>query len=102
MPAIPLINVDLPAPLSPTSAMTSPGIARKSTFVSACTAPNRFEMPFNSRMGALPFSDIKEFPITRGLRKGHGDPCPLVDFAAELLRGAVLFEVADADFFPGT
>src|SRR5690606_12583338 len=44
----------------------------------ACTAPNRFEMPFNSRMGALPFSDIKEFPITRGLREGHSDPCPLV------------------------
>src|SRR3954449_5325761 len=39
MPATHLISVDLPAPLSPTSAITSPSRTSKSTPRSACTDP---------------------------------------------------------------
>ena len=46
-----LISVDLPAPLSPTSAMTSPCRTSKSTSVSACTDPNDFVMFRSWRSG---------------------------------------------------
>src|SRR3954452_13031219 len=45
------MSVDLPAPLSPTSATTSPAWTSKSTSVRASTAPNRFVTPFTSRSG---------------------------------------------------
>ena len=51
-PAMHLISVDLPAPLSPTSAMTSPGATWKSTSKRAWTAPKLFETPRSSRTGA--------------------------------------------------
>src|SRR3954452_2594070 len=51
MPAIPLISVDLPAPLSPTSAVTSPLRTSRSTSVSAWTEPKDFETPRSSRRG---------------------------------------------------
>src|SRR6478735_5337820 len=51
MPAMHLIRVDLPAPLSPTRAMTSPRETWKSTSKRACTAPKLFETPFSSKMG---------------------------------------------------
>src|SRR5258705_13945052 len=51
MPEIALINVDLPAPLSPTSATTSPAWTSKSTSVRASTAPNRLVTPLTSRSG---------------------------------------------------
>ena len=51
MPAIDLISVDLPAPLSPTSAITSPGAPRDRRRVSAWTEPNDFVMPRSSRSG---------------------------------------------------
>src|SRR5205814_5357385 len=51
MPATHLISVDLPAPLSPTSAITSPLRTSKSTSVSAWTDPNDFETPRSSRSG---------------------------------------------------
>src|SRR5882757_3037245 len=38
-------SVDLPAPLSPTRASTSPARTSSSMFFSAWTAPNRFETP---------------------------------------------------------
>ncbi len=41
MPAMHLISVDLPAPLSPTRAMISPTSAWKSTPLRAVTAPKR-------------------------------------------------------------
>src|SRR6266487_811115 len=53
MPEMILISVDLPAPLSPTRAVTSPAGAAKSTSLSACTAPNRLLTPRNSSMGVL-------------------------------------------------
>src|SRR5512133_1105028 len=51
IPATHLIRVDLPAPLSPTSAITSPWRTSKSTSVSACTEPNDFEIPRSWRSG---------------------------------------------------
>src|SRR2546428_803884 len=51
VPATHLISVDLPAPLSPTSDMTSPFRTSKSTSVSAWTEPNDLEMPRSSRRG---------------------------------------------------
>src|SRR5512132_2241431 len=51
IPATHLIRVDLPAPLSPTSAITSPWRTSKSTSVSACTEPNDFEIPRSWRIG---------------------------------------------------
>src|SRR4051794_13302672 len=53
MPAMDLMRVDLPAPLSPTSAMTWPGATWKSTWYRACTAPKLFDTPRSSRMGSL-------------------------------------------------
>ena len=48
-PEMILISVDLPAPLSPTSATTSPGATSRLTSVSACTAPNLLLMPSRER-----------------------------------------------------
>src|SRR6187455_3220160 len=44
-PARIFINVDLPAPFSPTSACTSPGRTSNVTPLNARTAPNDFSMP---------------------------------------------------------
>src|SRR5207248_6210440 len=51
MPAMHLISVDLPAPLSPTSAITSPWRTSKSTSVSAWTEPNDLEIARSSSSG---------------------------------------------------
>src|ERR1700752_5248877 len=53
MPAMHLMSVDLPAPLSPTSAITSPARTSKSTSVSACTEPKFFDTPRSSRSGSV-------------------------------------------------
>src|SRR4051812_31684609 len=53
MPDMTFTSVDLPAPLSPTRATTSPAWTEKSTPDSACTAPKRFEMPRSSRTGVV-------------------------------------------------
>src|SRR5574337_737265 len=52
-PEIALISVDLPAPLSPASASTSPHSRSKLTFSSACTPPKRLESPRTARIGSL-------------------------------------------------
>src|SRR5215211_1449230 len=51
MPAMHLISVDLPAPLSPTSAITSPERTSKSTSVNASTEPKLLRMPRASSVG---------------------------------------------------
>src|SRR4051812_35802854 len=51
MPAMHLISVDLPAPLSPTSARTSPACTSRSTSVSAWTEPKDLWTPRSSRSG---------------------------------------------------
>src|SRR4051812_745457 len=53
MPEIALIRVDLPAPLSPTRAATSPAPTSKSTSVSARTAPKLLLTPFSSSRGCF-------------------------------------------------
>src|SRR4026209_2550180 len=53
MPATHLMSVDLPAPLSPTSAMTSPDRPWRSGGVSAGTEPNVFERSRISRSVSL-------------------------------------------------
>src|SRR6266516_2881490 len=89
MPEMILIRVDLPAPLSPTRAVTSPAGAAKSTSLSACTAPNRLFTPRSSSRGVLatswPPSGFRRYgpdPDKRpartsvrrpGWRLGHGD-----------------------------
>src|SRR5258708_15508318 len=45
MPAMVLISVDLPAPLSPTRAVTWPAGMSRSMPVSACTGPKVLETP---------------------------------------------------------
>src|SRR5919199_3083669 len=52
IPATHLISVDLPAPLSPTSAMTSPARTSKSASRSACTEPKLLEIFRSSSVGA--------------------------------------------------
>ncbi len=50
-PASRFIRVDLPAPLAPVSACTSPPPATKSTASNAATAPKRFPRPRSSSSG---------------------------------------------------
>src|SRR5918912_3625673 len=76
MPAMHLMSVDLPAPLSPTRAITSPARTLKSTWVRACTAPNDLEMPRSSNTG----------PPTRG-RPSSGRPSAAVMSDPRLLAG---------------
>src|SRR6201996_7153173 len=47
------ISVDLPAPFSPSSAWTSPGITSKSTRSLATTEPNFFVIPLSSSAGGV-------------------------------------------------
>src|SRR5919206_3078640 len=63
MPATHLISVDLPAPLSPTSAMTSPSRTAKSTSCNACTDPKCFETPWSSSVGEV---SVTEAPFYHG------------------------------------
>src|SRR5215212_8773730 len=67
MPAMHLMSVDLPAPLSPTRAMTSPGATWKSTSKRACTAPKLFETPCSSRTGV---SVTLKAPLARKRKPG--------------------------------
>src|SRR5207249_1733326 len=68
--------VDLPAPLSPTSATTSARRTSKSTWSSACTAPNRLETPRSSRSGAPATTVIRAPPPSpsEGEGRGGGEP----------------------------
>src|SRR4029453_9832881 len=74
MPATHLMRVDLPAPLSPTSAMTSPVRTSKSTSVSACTEPNVFERSRISRSGV---SVTSVEPSEKKRWRGARTPPPL-------------------------
>src|SRR6266508_5515966 len=48
-PSIAFTRVDLPAPLSPTRATTSPALTSKSTSDSACTGPKLLLTPLSAR-----------------------------------------------------
>src|ERR1044071_7392523 len=90
MPAMHLMRVDLPAPLSPTSAMTSPSRTSRSTSVSACTDPNDLKTPRSSRRGLSLTSRFISH------RDGEGDPFRAPSPLNSLLL-AVLGVVAVAD-----
>src|SRR4051794_31017009 len=69
MPEIALTRVDLPAPLSPTSATTSPARASKSTSSKACTGPKRLltpssasRAPFEGSISALAPAEWRSGP----------------------------------------
>src|SRR5215211_3627041 len=58
IPAIVFTRVDLPAPLSPTRATTSPSWTSKSTSLSAWTGPKLLLTPFRASTGVLPLAFI--------------------------------------------
>src|SRR5689334_17576467 len=88
IPAMHLISVDLPAPLSPSSAITSPRRTSRSTSVSACTEPNDFETSRSSRTGVSTATRWGQCLAGRGVR----------DAGAPTHRcSAVLLELPDAD-----
>src|SRR5436190_17160876 len=92
MPATVLTRVDLPAPLSPTSAMTSTARTSKSTSASAWTDPNDFEILRSSKVGVS--VTVPRFLPQRSGEGAQEAPPPL-DAVLALL--AVLRELADAD-----
>ena len=55
-PAIILIRVDLPAPLSPINPKTSPGYNSRLTSSKALIAPKLFEILFNCKIDINPLS----------------------------------------------
>src|SRR6266542_6243094 len=72
MPATHLMSVDLPAPLSPTSAITSPSRTSKSAPCRAWTEPKLFDTPRNSRVGELASLTARLLPWWR--RPGRAPP----------------------------
>src|SRR3954466_10878093 len=87
------MSVDLPAPLSPTSATTSPAWTSKSTSVRASTAPNRFVTPLTSRSGRSGAA-VAEAVVTSSFFRFLLDPVLLarggVGAGADLRRRPVL------------
>src|SRR5206468_1390336 len=69
-----LIVTDLPAPLSPISAVTWPAGMSRSMSESACTGPKFFETPSRRRRGSapLPLLVIESLlPVTNGAGPAH-------------------------------
>src|SRR3954471_17620213 len=97
MPATHLITVDLPAPWSPTSAITSPSRTSKSTPRSACTDPKLFCTPCSS---SVTFAGV--VAIARRLYHGRGAreaPRPCERRLAAVLR---VLAGADVALFQGS
>src|SRR3954464_11069010 len=101
VPATHLISVDFPAPLSPTSDMTSPDRTSKSTSLRACTEPNDFVMPRSWRSGV---SSTWGFPTTPAGWRRRATPPPRGGGGArappppgELVLLAVLLVLPGAD-----
>src|SRR4051812_31788898 len=98
MPAMHLTSVDLPAPLSPTSAMTSPLLTWKSTPFSACTAPKCLWTSRSSRRASV-LNLVPPPSVWRSVGRRHrGDaPAsrsrPLLD--SGLLAGRCVLPCAD-------
>src|SRR5262245_42718327 len=89
-----LMSTDLPAPLSPTNAVTWPAGTSRSTFDNACTAPNDVLMPLRlRRAGADPLPTASAGMATGGrlLDVGGGARCQrLGDADVCHLHGTVL------------
>src|SRR3954447_16580087 len=95
MPATHLTSVDLPAPLSPTRAMTSPLRTSKSTPRRACTAPNRLCTPRSSSSG-VSLNASRSFQEVGGAPRRAAPP-PWVAGLGDPRRRAVLGVLALAD-----
>src|SRR5829696_8337300 len=94
IPAIVFTSVDLPAPLSPTSATTSPGWTSKSTSLSAWTGPKLLLTPLRASTGVLPSAFMPCAPFgwdSEGRPQAPPAFCPraLLD-AGRLASGRVL------------
>src|SRR5262245_45946389 len=74
IPAMVLIVTDLPAPLSPISAVTWPAGSSRSMSWSACTGPKFFETPSRRRRGSAPFSVVVIASLLEGLRRAGRAP----------------------------
>src|SRR5947207_12318485 len=97
MPATHLISVDLPAPLSPTSAITCPASTWKSTLLRARTAPKLLSTPFSSSR-CCPCSLKSLSRSIEGLRGGvPSTPPRIVLRSSKACLGAVRLELPDAD-----
>src|SRR5271168_2973705 len=73
-PEIALIRVDLPAPLSPAKATTSPGCTSSETPASACTPPKCLLALRTARMGARSLSLApSEIPALRLVDQHRND-----------------------------
>src|SRR5689334_10726330 len=68
-----LTSVDLPAPLSPTRATTSPAWTSKSMSLSACTAPKRFETPDSDRTAVVAGERVAVMSVLQVVPGGAGD-----------------------------
>src|SRR4051812_38950887 len=93
VPATHLTRVDLPAPLSPTSAITSPCRTSKSTSVSAWTEPKALLMLRSSRSGGVSVMWGSGGSRERIRWRRREDASTRV----ERVRLAVLLVLADAD-----
>src|SRR5215470_8892053 len=95
VPATHLIRVDLPAPLSPTSAITSPERTSKSTPRNASTDPKLLKIPRSSSVGAA-------VAFTRGFYHDEGAPrgAFIVSGPNSRVLLAELLVIADADLAP--
>src|SRR5919108_2744246 len=95
IPAIVFTRVDLPAPLSPTRATTSPLWTSKSTSLSAWTGPKLLLTPFRASTGVFPFileGSFRPNGSTRR-RQGAAGHCALLDTG--LLAGRLVLAGAD-------
>src|SRR4051812_43489556 len=97
MPAIVLISVDFPAPLSPTSAMISPRRTSRSTSLRAWTEPNDLEMSRSSRMGGSADISSSETAVGRKTRPQDARSGRPVGAPTTLVVLAELLELPDAD-----
>src|SRR5262245_16548200 len=84
MPLITLTRVDLPAPLSPTRATTSPGYTSKSTSERAWPPPKRLLIPCRSSSGARTAVLMRPNLLTGG--RGGGWPPAAARTAARVMR----------------
>src|SRR5271170_4705813 len=76
-PETALIRVDLPAPLSPARATTSPGCTSSETRASACTAPKCLVALRTARIGARSFNLApSEIPALRLVDQYGNDDHP--------------------------
>src|SRR5215213_8566471 len=66
-----LTNVDLPAPLSPTSAVTSPGYAEKLTSRRTCTGPKLLSIPRTSSRGVAAVTALLSQAAIRDRHRGR-------------------------------